>query len=640
MSTNVNRKLATETLQEWVAVESRDELAWTVRSCDLDISLPQARRVESRLNELRAPARSFRVGILHTYTSDLLDPWLSFDCALQDLSCEVYHAPYGLLRQEAHAESGLVRHGPDLTLLLLQREDLHPDMARPLAGFSPKQQEALRQQALAELMELIKPLRTAVGGVLAVTFLPSMTGPGLGLFDAHSERSEVRWWSLFKAEAARLFREGVRSALLLDLDEPLALLGRERFFDPRLWYSARYPFSTSAAREIARRVAALGAVIQHPKAKVIVLDADNTLWGGIIGEDGIHGIALGPDYPGNAYVAFQRRLLDLQQRGFILAMCSKNNEADVDQVLKEHPHQVLRHEHFVARRVNWLPKPQNLESLAEELNVGLDSFIFVDDSQHECLAVRRALPQVEVVCTPVHPLGVPSCLDRLARLEIISLTDEDRAKTQMYIEERQRKDLERDVTQRGGDVASYLRSLEMRMQVGIDDSRHIARLAQLTQKTNQFNLTTRRYSDEQIRAFIESDRATVAHFSMADRFGNSGVVGLAILRETSRETAILDTFLMSCRVIGRGAESAFLETLLRQAHSHGMTVITAEFIPTAKNALVADFLPSHGFAQKPDGTWQRALNERPARLATDFPIDVTIERGASIERVRLRDAQA
>jgi len=639
VSTNSNRKLATETLEEWVAVESRDELAWTVRTSDIEISLPQARRIESRLNQLRGPAHSFRVGVLHTYTSDLLDPWLSFECALQDLSFEVYHAPYGLLRQEAHADSGLVKHAPDLTLLLLQREDLHPDLARPMAGFSLKQQEVLRQQALTELMELVNPLRMAVGGMLAVTFLPSMTGPGLGLFDAHSDRSEVRWWSLFKAEAAGLMRDTVRSSLLLDLDEALAQLGRERFFDPRFWYSSRFPFSASAGREIARRVASLGAVIKHPKAKVIVLDADNTLWGGIVGEDGLHGIALGPDYPGNAYVAFQRRLLDLQQRGFILAMCSKNNEADVDQVLKEHPHQVLRQEHFVARRVNWLPKAQNLESLAEELNVGLDSFVFVDDSQHECLAVRRALPQVEVVCTPARPLGVPGCLDRLARLEIISLTDEDRAKTQMYIEERQRKDLERDVAQGGGDVESYLRSLGMKMQVGIDDPRHIARLAQLTQKTNQFNLTTRRYSDEQIRAYIESDQAIVAHFSLADRFGNSGVVGLAVLRRTDKEAATLDTFLMSCRVIGRGAESAFLETLLLEAHGHGVKVITAEFIPTAKNALVTEFLPSQGFTQKPDGTWERMLSDRPARPPEDFPIDIAIERGTSNERMHLRDAQ-
>ena len=172
----------------------------------------------------------------------------------------------------------------------------------------------------------------------------------------------------------------------------------------------------------------LGVVLKFPKAKVIVLDADNTLWGGIIGEDGIDGIALGSDYPGNAFLQFQRRLLDYQQRGFILALCSKNNAADVDQVLKQHPHQLLRDEHFAARRVNWLPKPDNLVSLAEELNLGLDSFIFVDDSDHECAAVRQRLPQVEVVRTPSRPIDIPGCLEHVSRLEVLSLTAEDMVK--------------------------------------------------------------------------------------------------------------------------------------------------------------------------------------------------------------------
>jgi FkbH-like protein len=221
---------------------------------------------------------------------------------------------------------------------------------------------------------------------------------------------------------------------------------------------------------------------------------------------------------------------------------------------------------------------------------------------------------------------MPGCLDRVARLEIVSLTAEDRAKTQMYAQERQRKELERDLAQRGGDVASYLKSLGMRMRIGLDDGRQIARLAQLTQKTNQFNLTTRRYSEEQIRASIESDHDLVGHFTLADRFGNSGVVGLAILRQITSGTAVLDTFLMSCRVIGRGVESAFIEALLRELDRLGVRQVVAEFIPTAKNALAAGFLAGHGFALQSDGTWLRTLTQQPARPASDFPIEVEIER--------------
>lgn len=624
MSTPATRKLSPEMLDAWLAMRARGELAWVVHNSMLDLGLPQARQIEARLTQLAPPSRELRIGLLHSYTSDVLDPWLSFEASLQDLNCTIYHAPYGFLRQEAVPNSGLARHKPDISMLMLRREDLHPDFARPLGGFSVEQQDSLRVEALAELVALVAPLRAVVGGVLIVTFLPMMSSPGLGLYDAHSERSEAGWWSRFKADAARFLREQVSSALFLDLDEPVAQLGRERFFDARFWFTARSPFSAQAAREIARRVVSLGAVIKHSKVKVIVLDADNTLWGGIIGEDGINGIALGPDYPGNAYVAFQRRLLELQQRGFILAMCSKNNEADVDQVLREHAHQVLREEHFAARRVNWLPKPQNLESLAEELNVGLDSFVFVDDSEHECLAVRGALPQVEVIRAPIHPLSVPSCLDRVARLEILSLTAEDRAKTQMYVHERQRKDLERVVARQGGDLGDYLRSLDMFMQVAIDDPKQITRLAQLTQKTNQFNLTTRRYSEEQIRRFVEDEDTLVGHFSLTDRFGSSGVVGLAILRRRASDAVELDTFLMSCRVIGRAAESAFIESLMRELSVRGVGIITAEFIPTAKNELAKDFLANHGFELQSDGKWLRVLARQPARAAAEFPIEVHV----------------
>ena len=358
---------------------------------------------------------------------------------------------------------------------------------------------------------------------------------------------------------------------------------------------------------------------------MIALDADNTLWGGIIGEDGINGIALGPDYPGNAYVAFQRRLLDYQQRGFVLALCSKNNPADLDQVLDQHPHQVLRNEHFAARRVNWEAKPRNLVSLAKELNLGLNSFVFVDDSDHECAAVRHELPEVEVVQAPRNPVHLASCLDRLPRLEILSLTAEDRAKTQLYAQERKRREQLADISGGGGDLDEYLRSLDMRMRVSFDDTTQLARLAQLTQKTNQFNLTTRRYQEPQVQEFIESPDYLVAHFSLADAFGDSGVVGLAIARKLPDDRAEIDTFLMSCRVIGRRAETAFLEAVLERLASEGVTEVVADFLPTSKNAPASGFLAESGFEQRQDGRFVRSLKESPPGSGKTPPISVEID---------------
>jgi FkbH-like protein len=272
-------------------------------------------------------------------------------------------------------------------------------------------------------------------------------------------------------------------------------------------------------------------------------------------------------------------------------------------------------------RVNWEPKSANLRSLAEELNLGIDSFIFIDDSDHECLAVRQSLPQVEVIQVPSRPLEIPGCLDHVARLEILSLTDEDRRRTEMYVQERKRRKIADTAT----GVAGYLRSLGMRMRVAVDDRRHVPRIAQLTQKTNQFNLTTRRYSEADIRGFVDAPDWLVAHFSLTDIFGDSGVVGVLLARQTASNEAEIDTLLMSCRVIGRKAESAFLESILAILRERGVRTVTADFLATAKNLLAERFLPDHGFVRHDNGRFTRDLNLPAPAALRDLPIDVTLE---------------
>lgn len=604
---------------------NRAELVSALAGLRKPLSLMEAQKLVVRLAEFEPPAGTLRLGIVRTYTSELLDPWLALAAGIQGLDLKTYHAAYGMLVQEAQANSGLIAHAPDLTLLLLQREDLHPSLARPLVELTPDLQDEIRAEVLERLKGMVKQFRNQKLGQIVITLLPAIRAPALGFFDCQSERSESGWWARLKLDIGQFLRDSVKASLFLDLDDVLLQVGRGNFFDHRLWYSARFPFTPEAAREIARRIVALGTVIKRPKAKVIVLDADNTLWGGVVGEDGIDGIALGPDYPGNTFMDFQRRLLDFQQRGFILALCSKNNPSDLDQVLKEHPHQLLREGHFAARRVNWLPKPDNLVALAEELNLGLDSFIFVDDSDHECAAVRQQLPQVEVVQTPARPIDIPTCLESVARLEVLSLTAEDLVKTEMYAQERKRRESKDQVTSSGVGVDEYLTSLKMKMEVNLNNAAHLVRLSQLTQKTNQFNLTTRRYSEHQIQEFILDRDWLVADFSLADVFGHSGIAGLAIVRFSDKRQAELDTFLMSCRVIGREAESAFLHCLLRHLAEQGVTTVLADLLPTAKNELVKDFLPNQGFEKTPDGRYRRHLSDKPARQESDFRIAVSLQ---------------
>jgi FkbH-like protein len=248
----------------------------------------------------------------------------------------------------------------------------------------------------------------------------------------------------------------------------------------------------------------------------------------------------------------------------------------------------------------------------------------VDDSDHECLAVRSELPQIEVVKTPGRPTDIPACLDRVARLQVLRLTDEDRQKTELYVQERRR----REFSAATSDLASYLASLEMRMRVRYNDATALGRLAQLTQKTNQFNLTTRRYTEAEIQAFIAGGEWLVAHFSLADIFGDSGIVGLALVRLGADATAELDTFLMSCRVIGRAAESAFLDTILRTLQSRGYGLVHARFIPTAKNKLAERFLPDHAFDAVEGNAYRRDLREAPPAGEGAYPIRVEIAEAA------------
>jgi FkbH-like protein len=585
-------------------------------------TLSQASKLRKHIQSLSSERKAIRLGIVHTYTSELLDPWLHFSAALNQLSLDIYHAPYGVTVQEAGEFSGLSAHTPDITLLLLTVEDLHPDLKLPTACITSSDRTNILREIQSGLHGMIRRFRDGVRGQIIVTLLPNPKPPGLGLYDAMAENSEIQWWSQAKGTLANDLRKNFSAVSYLDLDQISVNVGIKNFFDTRLWYSSAFPFATEGALALSNAITSMTAAIHLPRAKVIVTDADNTLWGGVIGEDGINGIALGPDYPGRVYVDFQKKLLCLQQRGFLLALCSKNNPEDVSEVFQNHPHQLLNDEHFAAQRVNWLPKPDNIASIAQELNLGLDAFIFVDDSDYECSAVRHALPEVEVVQVPSRPVEIPGCLDELARLEIVSLTAEDLEKTAMYTQERLRKTQLQSLTATGGSIDDYLISLNMRMTVGIDDSSLVARLAQLTQKTNQFNLTTQRYSETDISGMINSDRFSVYHFSLVDNFGSSGIVGLAIVEQISKKTARLDTFLMSCRVIGRLAEQAFLNTILRNQKSKGVTEFTAQYIPTRKNSLVENFLPLNGFEQSAQGQYVIRLHHDPDQLNNVFPISI------------------
>lgn len=322
--------------------------------------------------------------------------------------------------------------------------------------------------------------------------------------------------------------------------------------------------------------------------KCLVLDLDNTLWGGIVGEDGMENLALSLTPPGSSFIAFQQAILDLQQRGIILAIASRNNEADALKVIREHPNMILKDHHFAAWRINWNDKASNIRELAEELNIGLDSMVFLDDDPTNREMVRALVPEVEVPDLPADPTLYTKFLLSLPYFEGGVVTDEDKMRGNYYVTERLRKEAEKSYTS----PEDFLKELGLEAQIVRDDAENIPRLAQLTEKTNQFNVLKRPMTEEEMQGYITSPNHTVYHARLADKFGDYGITALALV-EKGEGAWHIPTLLMSCRVFGRGLEHALISAIQADAESAGAEEITTVFQKSEKNAPAEEFITEY-----------------------------------------------
>jgi FkbH-like protein len=395
-------------------------------------------------------------------------------------------------------------------------------------------------------------------------------------------------------------------AYFLDLDGVTARLGRQAW-DPRNWFWTRQPFSEAGLVELARAMqAALRAVLTGPK-KVLVLDLDNTLWGGVVGEAGPLGVQLGESPDGEAFRAFQAWCKQLSQRGVLLAVASKNEPEDARAPFEQNPAMVLRLEDFAAFEANWGPKSESMRRIADTLNLGLDSLVFFDDNPAEREQVRQAVAEVEVVEVPADPFGYIAALEDGRWFEATALTPEDAQRAQQYAVERQRREL----AERFDSLDGYLASLDMVGRIAPVDEASLTRVVQLLGKTNQWNLTTRRHSQAVVAGMIETERAITLTFHLADRFGDHGLVAVILAVPDDADTLRVDTWLMSCRVIARTAEEFLFGELVQRARTLGYRRLVGEYLPTPKNKQVADVWPRMGLAPVDDaGTrFEAALDD-------------------------------
>jgi FkbH-like protein len=322
--------------------------------------------------------------------------------------------------------------------------------------------------------------------------------------------------------------------------------------------------------------------------KCIVLDLDNTLWGGIVGEDGLKGIKLALNGAGADFIAFQQALLNLYNRGVILAVNSRNNYEDAIKVIREHPNMILKEPHFAALRINWSDKVMNLIELAKELNIGLDSMVFLDDDPTNRATVRAMLSEVEVPELPPNSADYAKFLINLPYFPVEALTDEDKMRGNMYVTERLRLEAEKSFDNR----EEFLKNLGLELQIFVDDSNATARLAQLTEKTNQFNINKNPLSEEEITKLIKQDDYKVIHGRLTDRFGDHGIINLIIIKKQD-DVWYLEQLLMSCRVIGRGVEDALLSVIGQMAKSNQVKKLNINFRQTEKNKPAEDFVNKH-----------------------------------------------
>lgn len=527
--------------------------------------------------------RRCRIGIVGSVTLDLLVPPLHAVCLAHGVRAEFWAGGFGQYVQEVlDPLSGLADFKPEIVIIACDWRAL---------SLSEETSDAAKlvEAKVAEFRQLWRECRERLHAhVIQFNFEVPPHGP-YGRLSATLPGGMTR---VLREINRALFEAGsaIPGLTIVDVDQIAGCVGKLSWNDAALWHAAKQYPAPEALPALARHLAALVRAVLGLTAKCLVLDLDGTLWGGVIGEDGLSNLKLGGLHIGEAYVTFQKYVAALKRRGIVLAVCSKNNEADARQPFESHPEMVLKLEDITLFVANWNTKDENLRHIARTLNLGLDSLVFVDDSPVERQWVRRQLPEVEVVDLPEDPALYIEALERHLPFEALTLSEEDRHRVRTYRENQEREVL------RGAcaEVEEFLAALDMVVELRPFDEANLPRIAQLINKTNQFNLTTRRLTESQVASLIGAKGVYTQAMRLRDRYGDYGLTGVLIARAEGSSLRI-DDWLMSCRVMGRGVEEAMMAALMQTARTAGFARLIGEFIPSAKNGVVGDLFKRLGF---------------------------------------------
>lgn len=520
------------------------------------------------------------------------------DCSVQHLSqllqvlfhdsgidTETYEGPIGNIELEVlDNHSGLYKFAPQLVFILRSTQAFRN------LFYVAKGKAQLVHEMLAKTAALIGKLamRADIRVIHSNWVLPFERL--FGNYDVFVDESLFRVVADINFGLTKLIMEK-RNTMLLDLESLASWHGKKDWFDERLWFHSKYPASPVFLPAIAQAIVDIQIAATVRTVKCIVLDLDNTIWGGIVGDDGVNGIVLGGVGEGEAYVNFQNYLLELKKRGIVLAICSKNDETTARRVFRENSQMILKESDIAVFVANWDAKVDNIRAIQSALNLSFDSILFLDDNAFERNAVRHFLPDVMVWDLPEDPADYVKGISEIGAFEASSFTAEDRTRSDMYIQESQRKQAQGTFT----DLGEYLRSLEMKATLLRFDSANMKRIVQLIQRSNQFNLTGYRYSEAECRQFMENEREYFPFYvSLRDKFGDYGIISIVMLKK-QKPDLLIDTWLMSCRVLARGVEQYAMNFVFDYALKNGMKRVIGQYQPTDKNAMVKDFFAQFGF---------------------------------------------
>jgi len=577
--------------------DADERLAAAVRLSGFDRDFVVTERIDRLANAARgagagSPSTPVRLAVLGSHTVEHLAAGIRVAGLHRKLTLDLHFTPYGLYRQSILGEDAdLAAFAPQFVLLALDGSTLPYDLALDAS-------ESVVEKAIARWVEDLKALWRRARARLACqiiqqTFLPDR--PALfGNFEGLAPASAGSILDRANAALRQAARE--EGVLILDIawQLPTAVAGVS-VFDPARWHHAKqliHPVFAPLYGDLVSRVVAAAMGLSR---KCLVLDLDNTLWGGVIGDDGLEGIRLGQGGPeGEAFSAFQRYVAQLGRRGVILAVCSKNTAEIAQSAFAQHPDMVLKRDEIACFVCNWEDKAANLRRIAHTLGIGVDSLVFVDDNPAERAIVRRELPDVAVPELPEDPAYYPQRLAAAGYFEVASFTAEDAARGHAYAMQAQRDALREQAT----DMEGYLQSLDMTLLARPIDKLDLPRASQLINKTNQFNLTTHRRTEAELKAMLDDERVVSLCLRLSDRFGDNGLIGIVLARPDAawdEDALFLDTWLMSCRVLGRGVEAAALHVLVGQAAERGIRRLIGEYRPTARNGLVKEHYARLGF---------------------------------------------